>query len=76
MSDLLRTERCRCCSGKGTVERLNAAAFRRRRKKLGLSLRTVATRAGVSHVYLSDLELGKRNASAKSAAKLIRAVIS
>ncbi len=34
---------------------------RRRRKQSKASLRSVATKMGVSAAYLSDLELGRRN---------------
>ena len=53
---------CPRCGGSGRI--LNPAAtgalYRAARQKLGLSLRGVARKAGISAPYLSDLERGNR----------------
>lgn len=63
MSDVPETIKCRCCNGSGRVP--NPAkigeSYRNRRELNGHSLRTVAKRAGISAMYLSDLERGRRN---------------
>ncbi len=49
-------------------------AMRERRKKAGLSLRTLAERMGLSAPYLCDLELGRRAWSEQLAARFVAAL--
>jgi len=58
----MSNEVCHRCAGTG-FEPDHAAVgreYRRRREKLGLSLRSAGERIGVSAAYLSDLERGNR----------------
>lgn len=58
-----RTRRCRHCAGTG--KEVNHSILGKRLKKIrsksGLSLREIAERLGFSHVYVYELELGRRN---------------
>lgn len=47
--------------------------FRRQRERAGISLNSVAKKAGVSAAYLSDLERGRRNWTAKKWDDLVAA---
>lgn len=54
---------CPHCRGRGETFVPAAGELRRRRESEGLSLREVARRLGFSAPYLSDVELGRRNAT-------------
>ena len=49
-------EHCDHCN----VETLDGASLRERRQRIPATLRTMATRLGISAAYLSDIELGRR----------------
>lgn len=53
---------CPYCDGRGKFPK--AELLRERRKTLGLTLRQMSERTGMSITYLSDIEHGKRNAKA------------
>lgn len=57
--------RCELCQGTGIIERINPAWLRWRRERAGLSLRSFADRLRFSAAYLCDIELGRRNVTAK-----------
>lgn len=61
------TERfsCRHCGGSGYVDAPSPHLLRRARENAGLSLREVARRLKMTAPYISDVELGRRNVSAK-----------
>lgn len=44
--------------------------IRRQRKRKHISLRKLASEAGISAAYLSDIELGRRTLNAVTAAKI------
>lgn len=50
---------CPTCGG--PRQRLNGAWLRQRRERVGLSLREVARRAGLSAPFVCDVELNRRN---------------
>ena len=54
---------CDHCNGKGAVERVNPKWLREMRVTAGTSLRAMARTIGVSAPFLSDVELGRRNAN-------------
>lgn len=54
-----------------TLKTLNGAWLKAKRKRVGLSLREVARRAGVSAAYLSDVENGNRHASPRAEAAYV-----
>lgn len=59
----MRTERCEHCNGTG--QQLNhrdlGKQMRKKRKRLGVSLRETAERMAISAPFLSDLERGNRH---------------
>jgi DNA-binding transcriptional regulator YiaG len=60
--------RCPRCHGKGEIAMWTGAHLRAIREARGLSLRALAEPAGVSHVFLSDVEHGRRSASPRALA--------
>lgn len=54
---------CRSCDGAGFNYVNNGAWIREKREKVGISLRNAAKKLEISASFLSDIELGKRNAS-------------
>lgn len=65
---------CPCCDGAGVVVCVNGASLRRMRLRAKLSLRELARRCGISPPYLSDIELGRRQPSARVRDALCRGV--
>lgn len=59
----MRTEPCEHCAGTGKQldQRAVGEQMRKRRKRKGLTLRTVAKQLEISTPFLSDLERGRRN---------------
>lgn len=60
-----RREPCPSCNGSGKVSRVTGQELRRAREAAGLSLRQLCGMAEpvLSPAYLSDVELGRRNAT-------------
>lgn len=58
-----RAVACRRCKGSGREWHTDPASLQARRKAAGLSLRELALRAGLSAMYLCDVELGRRRAT-------------
>lgn len=56
---------CPKCGGKGKLAIVNGEFLREHRQHQGISLREIARRMGLSAAYLSDVELGRRPATAK-----------
>lgn len=56
---------CPRCHGSGKVDIVNPHLMREARLAAGISLRTVAKRLKVTPPYISDVELGRRNVTAK-----------
>ena len=56
---------CDRCGGTGGYDVPAPMALRRRREKTGMSLRALAKQLGYSTPYLSDVERGRRNTTAK-----------
>lgn len=65
---------CPSCRGVGSVLTFDGAAFRKARSKADLSLREVGKRAGVSAMYVCDIELGRRQPSDRVRNRLLRAI--
>ena len=63
---------CSLCGG--SRKRLNGPWLRYRRVEIEQSLRTIATRVGLSAAYLSDLERNRREASDEVEARLLFAL--
>lgn len=60
------SRKCPRCDGVGNLPgALEAIALRRSRSMAGISLRRLAKLVGISHVYLSDIELHRRSVSWK-----------
>ena len=68
---LALTRSCPKCGGKGTVLVPNGGAIRDRRMKLRLSLRVAAQRIGISHIYLTDVENGRRGVSKNNLQRIL-----
>ena len=62
--------------GKGTrdIKQRFGIAVKRRRLELSISQEALADRAGLHRTYISEIELGRRNASVENIAKLARAL--
>ena len=56
------------------VLRTLGATLRHYRKQHGLSQQALATKAGLHHTYVSDIELGQRNVSVLSLLRLATAL--
>lgn len=54
---------CSRCGGSGRAWTTDPATLRARREWAGLSLREFARRIGFTPAYISDVELGRRNAT-------------
>ena len=67
-----RTEPCSYCGGSRRV--LNGPWLRHRRLAIEQSLRTIATRVGISAAYLSDIERNRREPSSAVADRLLLAL--
>lgn len=62
---LFTVNRCPTCRGKGKIRTASPKALRQIRKKIGLSLEAVGKKIGFSKMYMSDIETGRRRATAK-----------
>ena len=69
----MRTEVCPECGGAGRVDTPETIGERIRhtRKRLGLSLRELARRVGISAAFLSDIEHGRRGMSGATEAAVM-----
>ena len=56
------------------IKRLFGKRVRERRLALGLTQQELAERAGLQRSYIGEIELGKRNVTFKSAAKIAKAL--
>lgn len=63
--------RCPTCNGEGQIRRVDGTAIRRRRQESDISLRAMALKLEISPAYLSDMELGKRQMSEKTAEEIV-----
>lgn len=59
---------------KSEIRKLVGRRVRERRLKLGLTQQELADRAGLHRSYLGDIELGRRNVTIESIAKIARAL--
>jgi predicted transcriptional regulator len=68
---------CPRCGGSGHVHVVDGEQIRRWRKAAKLSLRTVASLAGCSVMYLSDIEGGRRTPAPDNplVARLVQALL-
>ena len=74
MKLLLKRVPCRRCAGVGTIPVYDGEKLRALREKAGLSLRALAGRLGLSHVYLSDIEHNRRGISDVLLARIVAAI--
>ena len=56
---------CKQCNGIGKVTTVNGKWIREIRKSSGMSLRKVASKLGLSAMYICDMEHGRRKVSLK-----------
>lgn len=62
---------CPSCHGTGKVHPIDGPGLRKLRQEAGISVRALAGRLEISPMYLSDLELGRRQFSEKLAERFV-----
>jgi predicted transcriptional regulator len=62
---------CSNCQGTGKVDCILGSKMRELRERAGISVRAMAGRIEISAMYLSDLELGRRQFSEKLAERFV-----
>jgi predicted transcriptional regulator len=58
-----------------TIKTCKTYPLRKKREKLKISLNEFAKRVGLSSAFISDLELGRRSASQKTAEKIMQTLL-
>lgn len=66
--------RCGTCGGTGKVDCIPGDQMRSMREDAGISIREMARRIGISPMYLSDLELGRRRFSDQLAEEFVKEI--
>lgn len=67
----IKNPTCPTCNGDGHVPSVDGSAIRALRQWRGHSLRTMASKLGISAAYLSDMELGRRKMSFELAEEIV-----
>jgi len=62
---------CSHCQGAGSTRRVWGLGMREIRERSGIGLTEMAHRLGISHAFLSDMELGKRKMSEQWAERIL-----
>ncbi|HEY9014411.1 MAG TPA: helix-turn-helix transcriptional regulator, partial [Gemmatimonadales bacterium] len=64
---------CSHCQGAGSTRRVWGLGMREIRERAGIGLTEMAHRLGISHAFLSDMELGRRRMSEQWARRVLEA---